>query len=388
MLLSICSFLMAASTGGVPFVLGLDAPVAGLATVPQGIRALARKRRLPLGAEVPLRNLRGDVDGGRFVATVTSNFDFIELENEFKPPAVWKGPREYDFSAGDFLVGEPGKKGWAQEHKMKVRGHVLVYASDNGYTLPQWIKGPQGEVSKDDAAALLHDYIFAVAGRYRGKVAMWDVVNEAIDDRPNNGNPFNLRDSYWFRKLGKEFLVLAFKWAHEADPKAELYYNDYSVEGGGQKAEQMLALGKWLKEQGTGITGLGLQYHIDCHTKIEPGDGHYNFIEDIRKAGLSYMITELDVAVPVQSKPAGDPESGMVPKDPADLDRQAEVYASVYRMALSSKNCHGVQTWGFTDRYSWIPGFSRGRNGAALLFDKDYAPKPAFKAVEAVLQGK
>jgi endo-1,4-beta-xylanase len=387
-MLSIYSFLMVVSASRTVGAPGISVAKSQGAPVQQGLNVLARKRRLALGAEVPLRNLRGDVDGGRFVATVTSNFDFIELENEFKPPAVWKGPRDYDFSAGDFLVGEPGKKGWAQEHNLKVRGHVLLYASDNGYTLPQWIRGPQGDVSKEDASALLHDYIFAVAGRYRGKIAMWDVVNEAIDDRPNNGNPFNLRNSYWFRKLGKEFLVLAFKWAHEADPRAQLYYNDYAVEAGGEKAKQMLALGTWLKEQRTGITGLGLQYHIDCHTKIEPGDGHYNFIEDIRKAGLSYMITELDVALPVQSKPAGDPSSGTEPKDPVDLDRQADVYASVYRMALSSRNCRGVQTWGFTDRYSWIPGFSRGRNGAALLFDKDYAPKPAYKAVEAVLEGK
>jgi endo-1,4-beta-xylanase len=382
-MLSICSLVMAASACGAAGI-GIDPHAA----VQEGLKDLARKRRLPLGTEVPLRHIRDDIDVGRFTAAVTSNFDFVELENEFKPPAVWKGPREYDFSAGDFLVGEPGKTGWAQEHKMRVRGHVLLYASDNGYTLPQWIKGPKGDVSKEEASAMLHDYIFAVAGRYRGKIAMWDVVNEAIDDRPGNGNPFNLRNSYWFRKLGPEFLVLAFKWAHEADPRAQLYYNDYAVEAGGEKGKQMLALGKWLKEQGARITGLGLQYHIDCKTKIEPGDGHYGFIEDIRKLGLSYMITELDVAVPVQSKPFGDPDFGLVPQDPSDFDRQADVYASVFRMVLASRNCRGVQVWGFTDRYSWIPGFSRGRNGVALLFDKDYNPKPAYNAVQAALQGK
>lgn len=387
-MLSICSLLAAASA-----ICGADGLPFSLSNGPQteghpGLKTFAHKRRLMLGAEVPLRHLQNNADQGKFIDAVTSNFDFVELENEFKPPAVWKGPRDYDFSAGDFLVGAPGKTGWAQQNKLKVRGHVLIYASDNGYTLPQWIRTQGADISTEEASALLHDYIFAFAGRYRGKIAMWDVVNEAIDDRPNNGNPFNLKNSFWFRKLGKEFLVLAFKWAHEADPKAQLYYNDYGVEGGGEKAKQMLELGKWLKEQGTGITGLGLQYHIDCHTKIAPGDGHYGLIEDIRKAGLSYMITELDVAVPIQSKPAGDPDSGLIPKDPADLERQAEVFASVYQMALDSKNCKGVQTWGVTDRYSWIPGFSRGRNGAALLLDKDYAPKPAYNSVEAVLRGK
>jgi endo-1,4-beta-xylanase len=337
---------------------------------------------------VPFRNLQGDVDEGRFAATVDANFNMIELENELKPPAVWKGPHEYDFAAGDFVVGAPGQKGWAQRHKMKVRGHVLIYAQDQGYTLPQWLKGPQGDTPKEQAAELLHDYIRAVVGRYKGKIAMWDVVNEAIEDRPNNGRPFNLRDSYWFRKLGPEFLVLAFKWAHEADPKAQLYFNEYSIENGGEKAKSMLALGKWLKEQHAPITGFGLQYHIDCRTKIEPGDGHYGLIEDIRKLGLTYQITELDVAVPVKPTPPNGSDYGLVPQDPADLDRQAEVYASVFRMALASKNCRGVQTWGFTDKYSWIPGFSRGRNGAALLFDRDYNPKLAYNAVEAVLKNR
>jgi endo-1,4-beta-xylanase len=352
-----------------------------------GLRDLANRRQLVLGTEVPLRNLQNNADDGRFAATVAANFNMIELENELKPPAVWKGPREYDFSAGDFVVGEPGKKGWAQGYKLKVRGHVLIYAKDEGYTLPQWLKGPQGDVSKEQAAEMLHDYIRAIVGRYKGKIAMWDVVNEAIDDRPKNGNPFNLRDTYWFRKLGPEFLVLAFKWAHEADPKAELYYNEYSVENGSEKGKSMLALGKWLKEQGAPITGFGLQYHIDCKTKIAPGDGFYGYIEEIRKLGLAYQITELDVAVPVKVTPPNDPDRGLVPQDPADLERQAEVYAAVFRMALASKNCRGVQTWGFTDKYSWIPGFSRGRNGAALLFDKEYQPKHACKAIEAVLKG-
>ena len=352
-----------------------------------GLRELANRRHLVLGTEVPLRNLQNDADEGHFAATVDANFNMIELENELKPPAVWKGPREYDFSAGDFVVGAPGQKGWAQRHKVKVRGHVLIYAKDEGYTLPQWLKGPQGDVPKEQASALLHDYIRAVVGRYKGKIAMWDVVNEAIDDRPNNGNPFNLRSTYWFRKLGPEFLVLAFKWAHEADPKAQLYYNEYSVENGSEKGRSMLALGKWLKEQGAPITGLGLQYHIDYRTKIAPGDGYYGFIEEVRKLGLAYQITELDVAVPVKPTAPNDPERGPAPQDPADLERQAEVYASVFRMALASKNCHGVQTWGFTDKYSWIPGFSRGRNGAALLFDAEYRPKPAYSAVESVLKG-
>lgn len=334
---------------------------------------------------MPASNLKNDVDGGKYAATAAEHFNLLELENDLKPPAIWTGPHDYHFADVDYIAGEPGKKGWAQQHGLKLRGHVLVYARDEGYTLPQWLRTKGPAMSKEEASGLLHDYIKAVAGRYRGKVAMWDVANEAIDDRPNK-NPFNLRDSFWFRKLGPEFLVLAFRWAHEADPRAELYYNEYGIEGGGTKAQHMLDLAKWLKEQGAPITGLGLQYHIDCKTSIAPGDGHYQLIDAIRKLRLGYMITELDVAVRMKRLPAGDPNRGLIPEDPADLDLQAKTYASVFQMARSSRNCHGINIWGLTDKYSWIPGFSRGRDGAATLFDKDYKPKPAYQAIVDVLK--
>ncbi len=349
------------------------------------LRVLAASHRFNIGAAMPASCLKNDVDGGQYSATAASTFNFLELENDLKPPAIWVGPHQYHFSDVDFVLGEPGKVGWAQRHRLRVRGHVLVYASDNGYTLPGWLRKSESDISKAQAGDLLHEYIRAVAGRYRGKIAMWDVANEAIDDRPNK-NAFNLRDSFWFRKLGPEFLVLAFKWAHEADPRAELYYNDYAIEGGGAKANHVLDLARWLKAQRAPITGLGLQYHIDCRTSIVPGDGHYKLLDDIREIRLHYMITELDVAVPVKILPNGDPDRGMIPSNRADLELQAQTYAAVFQMALSTKNCRGINIWGLTDRYSWIPGFSGGRNGAATIFDKEYKPKSAYFAIADMLK--
>ena len=349
------------------------------------LHELASKRRFVIGSAMRVNYLRDNVDAGRYSATAADNFNLLELENDLKPPAIWTGPHEYHFSDVDFIVGEPGKTGWAQQHGLKLRGHVLVYARDEGYTLPQWLRTTGENMSKEEASGLLHDYIAALAGRYKGKVAMWDVANEAIDDRPNS-NPFNLRNSFWFRKLGPEFLVLAFKWAHEADPRAELYYNEYSVEGGGAKAQHLLDLAKWLKEQKAPITGIGLQYHIDCHTSIAPGDGHYQLIDSIRKLRLAFMITELDVAMPVKKLPAGNADRGLIPQDPADLELQAKTYAAVFEMARSSRNCHGINIWGLNDQYSWIPSFSRYQNGAATLFDKDYRAKPAYNAVVDVFK--
>lgn len=349
------------------------------------LRDLAKKRHLNFGTAMPMRAIKSNADEGKYTSSAESLFNMLELENELKPPAIWTGPHEYHFSDIDFVLGEPGKKGWAQQHKFKFRGHVLVYARDDGYTVPDWLRKSGPDMPKEDAKLLLHDYIFALAGRYRGKIAMWDVANEAISDGPND-NQFNLRNSFWFKKLGPEFLVLAFKWAHEADPKAELYYNEYGFEGGGPKAKHVLDLVKWLKEQGAPITGVGMQYHIDCRTSITPGDGHYTLLEDIRKLGLSFMVTELDVAVPVKSLPFRDPDRGVIPVNPTDLDLQAKTYAAVLQMALSSRHCHGVNIWGLTDRYSWIPFASGGRDGAATLLTKNYEPKAAVAAVEAVLK--
>jgi endo-1,4-beta-xylanase len=260
---------------------------------------------------------------------------------------------------------------------------VLVYARDEGYTIPRWLLDEESSITPDQAKTILHDYILAVAGRYKGKISMWDVINEAIDDQPND-RPFNLRNSFWFRKLGANFVVLAFKFAHEADPKAELYYNDYSVENGGRKADSMLSLADFIRNNGGPITGIGLQYHTILAEHETRGDGHYQLLTEIQKRKLTFMITELDLGIPVKQFPREDPNHGMIPADPADLQAQADRYSSIFKMALSFKNCHGVQMWGITDRHSWIPNFDRNR-GAALLFDADYNPKPAYEAVRTEL---
>lgn len=351
-----------------------------LALANADLRPLADQQKFTLGCAVPIENIRNNVDDGKFVDTLRRNFNLVEPENDFKPPAIWTGPREYNFKTTDFLLGEPGKKGWAQDNKMKVRGHVLVYASDGGYTLPDWLRQKGADLSKEEAAQLLKDYIKTVVGRYKGKIAMWDVINEAIEDRPNS-NPFNLRNSYWFRKLGPEFMVMAFKWAREADPKAELYYNDYGVESGGRKGQNLLDLVKWLKEQGAPITGVGLQYHLVADMKVKPDGPFYKYVDSIANLGLDYMVTELDVAIPMKNLPTSDPARGRVPAEQTDIHRQAEVYGDVFRMARDTRRCRGINIWGLSDGHSWIPGFSRGRNGLATIFDFDFYAKPAHQAI-------
>jgi len=346
-----------------------------------GLRPLASKRHFRLGTAVPIRLVRDNADEGQYVRALDGNFTMIEPENELKPPAIWTGPGQYNWADADWLLGAPGQTGWAQEHHFQVRGHVVVYARDDGYTLPNWLRTQEAQITPDQARQYLSDYIHTLVGRYKGKIFAWDVINEAIDDNPGNPNRFHLRNSFWYRKLGPEFLKLAFQYAHEADPDAELYLNEYGSEGLGPKSDAVLEILKWLKEQKVYVTGAGMQYHLRVEDSLQPGDAHYQNIQRLQAAGFAFMITELDVAIPIS-----DGRAGLTPTNAADLDRQADVYRSLLQMALAAPNCHGVQVWGFTDRHSWIPGFSRGQRGAATLLDGQYKPKPAYHALEQLLR--
>ena len=291
--------------------------------------------RFPLGSCVNVTVLRDGNGTGPYGDTLAKNFSLVEPENELKPPALWFGPDKFDFTKTDYLIGGPGQEGWAEKHHVAVRGHVLVYARDEGYTIPGWLLKQESQISPEQAKTMLHDYIKTVAGRYKGKIAMWDVVNEAIDDRTNE-RPLNLRNSFWFRKLGPDFLVLAFKYAHEADPKAQLYYNEFSVEEGGAKADRLLALATYIKSHGGPITGVGLQYHTGLWDHVaKPGDAHYKLIDRIKDAGFTFMITELDCGIDVKPLADGSKSFGNEPAKPDLLEKQADILAGIYRMAAS-----------------------------------------------------
>lgn len=346
----------------------------------EGLRAIAEKRRLNFGVCAQSGWLKDDLDGGKYRQTILDNFTMVEPENDLKPPALWMGVHQYDFSKTDFFVD------WAIKNKLKVRGHVLVYARDQGYTVPGWLLRMEKDITPEQAKTMLKDYIQSVAGRYKGKIAMWDVINEAIEDGPNT-RPFNLRDSFWYRKLGVDFLAYAFQFAHEADPKCKLYYNEYSVETGGPKAENMLKMVDYLKSKNVPIDGIGLQFHRYAVEVAKSGDKFHELLDSIAARKLSFMITELDVSVPIQRFDRSDPKYGVTPVNPEDIQQQAKSYEAFVRMALGYKNCQGIQIWGLTDKQSWIPGSTRGGRGAALLFDSDYQPKPAYSAVKSALGG-
>ena len=317
------------------------------------------------------------------------------------PIASGRGDGKYNWqdpavtTPQDFLLGKPGQTGWAQQNGMTVRGHVLVYDSEN-YAIPQWLKAldtPEKQPDKATATRYLSDYIHAVVGRYKGKIPFWDVVNEAVNRGQSDDlvhNPYNLKKNLWYRWIGPEYIDLAFQSAQEADPAAKLYYNDFNDEFDNasdqyDKFDNVFRLVKHLRDDKGIPVNVGMQWHVSVGTTVMPGDAHYAAAQRLKDNKIDFMVTELDVSMKVNSYPKDDPRYGAEPTDLADLEKQAAVYRSVLKFALSFSNCRGFQMWGFSDKGSWIPGTFPG-NGAAAIMTGDYAPKPAYQALQEELE--
>ena len=230
-------------------------------------------------------------------------------------------------------------------------------------------------------------------GRYRGKIKGWDVVNEAIDDQTGE-----LRmDRPWYRILGKEGIFAAFKAAHEADPDAELYYNDYSLDKPKKRAG-VIALVNEIKARGLRIDGVGTQEHhlLKVPTSAEV-DATFN---DLRKTGLSVMVTELDVSVlprpeweagaDLNTKYRNSPEYDPYRKSlPSEVQEELTArYRDLFRIyGKHADIITRVTFWGVHDGSSWLNGWPiRGRRDYPLLFDRKGAAKPALGAIIEVLK--
>ena len=329
-------------------VAGLLLAGAPIATAQEPLRALAAAHDFHVGAAVAMGPFRDDE---AYRETLKREFNAIVGENAFKWALIHPGRESYHFTDTDELVA------FAEENGMMVRGHTLAWHSQN----PPWLIA--GNYSRDEAIAILRDHIATVVGRYKGRIAEWDVVNEAIDDQ---GRP---RDTLWSQMIGPDYIEMAFRFAHEADPDAKLFYNDYNDEGMNAKADAIYALVKELKEKGVPIDGVGWQMHLVNGFRI--GAENRENAQRLAALGLDISITELDVRT-------------ALPANAAALDRQAKAYGDVTGFCLSLPNCHTLMTWGFTDGSSWIPGFFGGY-GDALPFDADYKPKPAYGAMHDAL---
>lgn len=298
------------------------------------------------------------------------HFNSITAENEMKFESVHPSEDEYTFEEADALVN------FARKHGLAMRGHTLVWHNQT----TDWLfrDGQGGQVSKEVLLERLRSHIQTVVGRYKGDIYAWDVVNEVIADEGDQ----LLRTSKWTDIAGGDFIAKAFEYAHEADPNALLFYNDYN-ESHPHKRDKIYTLVKSLLDQGVPIHGIGLQAHWNLY---DPSlDDIRAAIEKYASLGLQLQLTELDLSV----FRFEDKRTDLTEPAPGMLERQAEVYEAVFRLLKEYRDCiSSVTFWGAADDYTWLDDFPvRGRKNWPFLFDEQHRPKPAYYRV-ANLEGK
>lgn len=311
----------------------------------------------PVGAAVPADPWPNSLlQSPQRQALMERHFNSLTAENAMKMAYLQPRPGEFDFTHADALVN------YARGHNMIVHGHALVWHTQTAKWMDEQT-GPANEFTR-----ILDRHIRTVAGHFAGRLKSWDVVNEAFTDE----TPSDYRDTIWYRNIGAGYIERAFKLAHQADPKAELYYNDYDISGmiGPAKLDRVLAMFDDFLARGVPIHGLGFQMHIDTQ---EPtlSDIEEAFSKAVAR-GIKVRISELDIAVN-QSE-----QYQQLTPEVAQLQRQRyQDVARVYLQTVPPAQRGGITLWGLTDADSWIPGF-RKRADWPLLFDADFQAKPAL----------
>jgi endo-1,4-beta-xylanase len=295
---------------------------------------------------------------------VSKEFNSLSPENQAKWEFIHPEQGVYNFEAMDAIAT------FAKHNRQEVRGHTLFWHSQN----PAWLE--QGDFSKEELRAILKDHIQTVVGRYKGQVYQWDVANEIFTDGPNpvlRTGTLAEGGNIWLRELGPEIIADAFRWAHEADPKAKLFFNDYGVESINPKSTAYYNLIQELKAQGVPVDGFAIQGHLSTRFGF-PG-GLQDNLQRFSDLGLETAITEIDVRmdVPVGEQPTVEQEA-----------RQASDYDRALEACLAVEGCNSFTVWGATDKYSWVPVFFTGQGFATPMTD-DFDRKPAYVAMRESL---
>ena len=312
---------------------------------------------------------------------IESQFNQISPENALKWQSVHPETNTYNFDEADKYVA------YGEKHHMFILGHCLVWHSQVPRSV--FVDADGTPLTRDALLERMHDHIRTVVGRYKGRVNGWDVVNEALNE---DGT---MRQSQWYKIIGDDFIVKAFQWAHEADPQAELYYNDYSLENEA-KRKGAVELMKKLKAAVVPITGIGLQGHL--HMDAPDAKTEAETIEAFAALGLKVNISEMDVDVlPRTARTDSADVSAMAAAtansnpyvDGFPDDKQqalAKRYAELFQVYVDHHaSMERVTLWGVADGGSWLNNFpTRGRTNYPLLFDRKGKPKPAFYSVVQV----
>ena len=314
------------------------------------LRDYQSAQSLFLGSAARSDTVRADSD---YADNLAKEFNGLVPENELKWGVIHPQPGTYNFAPADALVD------FAEAHKMSVRGVPLLWDAQN----PAWLT--TGTFSRTALFGILADHINTVVGRYRGRIAQWDVVNEPFSETGS------LKPTLWRRGLGFSYMDQAFALARGADPAAKLFLNEFNIESPGLKADAVFAAVQGMRQRGVPIDGVGFEMHANTSAPT----AQQLAVQMARYAaiGVDVGITELDVKLPATPTPD-------------ELKDQARVYREALATCRAATNCKTFVVWGFTDKYSWIPDLVPGF-GAATIMDATFGHKPAYDALNDELHG-
>ncbi|EWC44280.1 hypothetical protein DRE_01106 [Drechslerella stenobrocha 248] len=292
-----------------------------------------------------------------------NDFNRITAENSMKWETIEPAPGVFDFTLSDALVA------WAEAHDQAVRGHTLVWHSQ----LPNWINNPAVPWTAETLKPVLENHVRTVVRHFKGKIDMWDVVNEMFNE---DGT---YRDTLFQRLFGTDYVKWALTWAHEEDPDALLFINDYNFEYRGAKVDSAALFFKSLIDEKYPLGAVGAQAHLIVGQVSEAGitAGLKHFTD----LGLLLYLTEVDIRYEIGRG------NDIADYTPSQVAQQAKDYYSLTKACLALQNCIGLTLWQYTDKYSWIPGVWDG-TGAALPWDVRLNKKPAYTAMYEAIVGE
>jgi len=338
-----------------------------------------------IGTAMSTPQIRGE--NAVALEVIKKHFNSIVAENCMKSEVLQPREGEFDFTLADQFIQ------FGLDNNMHIVGHTLIWHSQ----APRWffVDETGKDVSPEVLKERMKNHIFTVVGRYKGKVHGWDVVNECIND---DGS---WRNSKFFQILGEDFVKYAFQYAAEADPDAELYYNDYSMALPGRR-QGVVDMVRNLKEQGVKIDGIGMQGHLMIdHPSLEDFETSMLAFSDL---GVHVMITELDISLlPFPTRNVGadvslniayNTELNPYPDGlPDDVSQKLhDRWLDLFRLFIKHQDkITRVTTWGTDDGMSWKNNWPvRGRTDYPLMFDREYQPKPFVADIikEAKAAGK
>jgi endo-1,4-beta-xylanase len=324
--------------------------------VDRPLRELGKRHDLRIGTAVDMSALANDTT---YRARVASEFSAVTAENVMKWESLEPTRGQYNWGPADELVE------FARRNGQKIHGHTLLWHNQ----LPGWLTSgvANGSIGSAELRQIVKNHITTVVKHFGGKIWHWDVVNEAFTD---GDNPV-LRDTIFRQHLGPDYIALALRWAHDADPRVKLYLNDYAIDGISPKSTAYYEYAKQLRAQRVPLHGMGFQGHLDLQYPI-PIDAAAN-LRRFDRLGLETAFTEVDVRY-------------FLPASTYNTAGQVGSFIVLLQACLLTPRCVMFTLWGFTDKYSWVPGFFDGQ-GEATPLDVNFQPKPAYTALQLTLAG-